>query len=189
VAVALVVVAAIVVVAVTVLLRTNGLTVGRGTATITWALPGGGVHPPPQAFSGRADGLTLTGTAQGAGPSDVSSSSGPTVTFPKLAGLHLARWTGTLGGTAFDLAVTESVGTGKEPPVHNKVVGGFTITYLITGTFGSQVVKVSATPDLQNSSFAFSGTVGNFTVTGTITKPQENGKTGTLRASYTVAEK
>jgi hypothetical protein len=187
--VAAVVVVAVVVVVVAVILKTAGLTTGPGTATITWRLSAGGVHSPPTAFSGRADGLTLTGTAEGASPSDISSSSGTTGTFPKLAGLHLGRWTGTLGGTAFALDVTESVGTGKEPPVHNKFIGGFRITYFVTGTFGSQAVKMSATPDLQTSSIAFSGTVGNFTVKGTTTGPKENGKTGTLHASYTVTEK
>jgi hypothetical protein len=176
-----VVVVAIVVVAVVLLLKATGLPTGPGTATVTWTLPAPSAHPAPVAFSGTVDDRAVSGTATAAHVE--VKSAGPA------SALSAARWTGTFGGTTFDLR--EKVTVGQAPPgsVTNKFIGGFSLNIRVTGTFGSQVVNIKATPDpLKAGPVPFSGTVGDLHVKGRISNPKENGEIRSVKASFTVTK-
>ncbi len=189
------VVAVVAVFAVLAIVKNNGIgsvPTGPGTATITWHSAGGGVNSLPQPFSGTVAGLSLSGTATGANPSNVTNTTatpGAPVTFP--SHLHVATWTGTLGGTQFDLDVSLSIGRGASAPAATTPgsAPGITATFLVTGSFGTQPVHVTATIDPQHpDELAFSGTVGNLNVTGTVNELQEKGTTGTATASFNVTK-
>ena len=197
----IVVVAVIGVFAVLAVFKNNGLgslRSGRGTATITWHSAGGGVNPPPQPFSGTAAGLSLSGTATVASPPNAPNtppSPGAAITLPPRT--HVATWTGTLGGTSFNLDETfdlsGSLGQGGSPTEQTTpgIAPRITATFVVTGTFGTKSVNVTAAIDPHNANdIAFSGTVGNLRVTGTINTAvlQKNGKTTTLTASFIVTK-
>jgi hypothetical protein len=182
------VVVAAVVVVVVVLLKSNGLTPGSGTATITWKVPGGGVYPPPKAFSGTVEGLTLSGTATGASPNNAGTATtepGAHQTVP--SGAYLGHWQGTLGGTPFNLTVTESLGVPPPGSVHNKYVGGFSVVIHVTGTYGTDAVNATATPNpFHAGSIPFSGTAGNLAIKGTVSAPTETGTTARVHVRFRV---
>jgi hypothetical protein len=180
--VGVVVVAALAVVAVVVLLKATGLPTGPGTATMTWTLPAPSAHPAPTAFSGTVDDRAVTGTATAAATA-VKGSGGS-------SSLDAARWTGSFGGTSFDLR--EKVTVGQPPPssATNKFLGGFSLDVHVTGTFGSQTVNIKATrnPLQAGRPLPFSGTVGDLHVKGKVTSPKENGEIRSVTATFTVTK-
>jgi hypothetical protein len=182
--------AVLVVMAVTKATGISRVPTGPGTATITWTLPGGssgssGSSGAPEAFSGTVDGISFSGTATGesAVTTTVPSIGQPAKVTPPLG---LARWTGTFAGAPFTLDVAESFTTGGST-VHNKLIGGVFLVYRVTGTVGSEPVRITGTPGEHDFSvITFTGTVGPLHVKGTLGKLHENGKTGTTRVSFTV---
>jgi hypothetical protein len=179
--------AVIAVIATLVILQNNGigtLKPGSGSATITWNQTGGGVTPPPQPFSGTIEGLTLTGTAIPA-KKPIPQVNPTTHTFVFPSHIPMATWSGTLGGTAFHLEVSMSFGPppGTAVNPHNYAFKGYSIT--ANGTYGSQPVNAVVTINRNSLVEAFTGTIGNLKVSGTISQPKENGKTGTLSVPFT----
>ncbi|HEY5252350.1 MAG TPA: hypothetical protein VIJ09_11840 [Acidimicrobiales bacterium] len=181
--IAAVVVLVVIVGAVVVLLKSSGIKTGSGTATLTWRVPKKGAGPSPKSYSGKVDGLTLTGKSTGVAPADAgkptSGTGGPE--------LPVAHWSGTLGGKKFDLNVTESIGSGPSSTTSNKYLGNFNITFHITGTYGTDAVKATATADPHHTGrLLFTGTVGSFHVKGTASEPKESATKGKIRASFVV---
>jgi hypothetical protein len=165
-------------VSVVAILGSNGITAipdGPGTGTVTWNLGGGGVSPKPQSFSGTADGLPISGVATTTIPSGLGGN------LP--SSIPAATWTGTFGGTRFDLKVAITLGNGSH--TQSALNAGFTVD----GTYGTQRVAIVARPVSPTSNLVrFTGTVGNLSVAGTVNEPSENGRTGTVHASFTVSK-
>ena len=103
------------------------------------------------------------------------------------AGLPVAHWSGTLGGKTFDLDVTETIGSGTSTSTSNKYLGSFKITYRITGTYGTEAVRGTATADpFHAGRLEFSGTFGSYHVKGTASEPKKGAHNGKYRASFVV---
>ncbi len=168
--------------------QSSALGVGSGTATITWSTANAGSNPtsgsignpPPQAFSGTIEGIAVSGTSTFIIPANgfaLGQSS-----------LPLQRYTGTFGGKSFNLKATvsslpsASISSG-EPSPNTKIV--------VDGTWGSEKVHavVTQSPTHPNGNTAvFHGTVGQWTVEGTIIGPSTSGKTAKATASFTVSQ-
>ena len=175
-------VVAVVAVAAVVLLKASGITTGSGTATISWKVPAHGVGTSPKSLSGTVDGLTLIAKSTG-----VDRAAGGTAPSATGADLPVAHWSGTLGGKKFDLDVTESIVSGSSSATSNKYLGNFKIVYRITGTYGTDAVKGTATADPRHAGrLQFSGTVGSYHVKGTASEPKKSATNGKFRASFVV---
>ena len=97
------------------------------------------------------------------------------------------HWTGTLGGTAFNLNVSETIGTGSPSAVANKFLGTYNITFHITGKYGTDAVKGTAVADSHNPGrLRISGTVGTLQFKGTMSVPKKKGAKEKVRATFTV---
>lgn len=183
---------------VTAILANNGLygiPGGAGTATITWhpittATTGGTSSTSPftparsssQPFSGTIAGLPLNGAA--APPSTLFKGSGSGGTPHLPATFALAHWTGTLGGTRFD--ITDTLPTAQIfGAAATKVTS---VTFHATGTFGAEPVRATGTVTKSRpNQLAIAGTVGNLSFHGTVHIPkQDSGKTRSVTASFTV---
>ncbi len=138
------------------------LHVGSGTAIVNWtsADTAGGTGT-TASFSGSVDGLTLAGTATPeSGGSGSQQSAGPGTT-----------WKGTLGASPFVLAVSSGAGG----------------TVTVTGTWGGQRVALTIAGQSAGATGSrLHGTVGQHTVTGSLTHPVQSGHYGRVTAAFDV---
>ncbi len=161
----------------------NGtLKAGSATAQVTWTPSNGCVT----SFQGTAQGLALQGTAHSPFPSDTSAGragcTGKRISNPAdLQHVTLVeRYTGTLGGTPFDVSLAYSLGAAVPP------AGSITAppVFKVSGTFGNQPVTGTVSFTSQAGALAaFQGTVGNLRVSGVVHQAG-TGQSGT--ASFTV---
>ncbi len=180
--VAVVVVVVVGAVAAVVVLKASGLKTGSGTATITWKVPAHGTGT-SKSLSGTVDGLTLTARSSGSAPPAGASR-------PRATGRSLrprGPLVGNPGGKTFDLDVTESFGSASSSTTDNKYLGNFKITYRITGTYGTDQVRATATADPRHSGrLLFSATVGSYHVKGSASETKKGATSGKFRASFVV---
>ncbi|MDA8355965.1 MAG: hypothetical protein M0Z95_06675 [Actinomycetota bacterium] len=185
--------------AVSAIVRTNGLAgipTGPGSATITWhgasagSGSGGGTltssgltHTPPQPFNGTIGGVAVSGRAtldlKTVGKlltPKVHTTPGGTET------ITLYHWTGTLGGTRFTLAISEVLHLPLTTTSKDAYVS-------VSGTFGSQPVHAIARQISPASTheLSISGTIGNFSFSGTLRRPTSSDGTSTETATFTLS--
>lgn len=188
-----------VIVAVLLLVATSSdsLGVGPGTATFSWAAGNnlgissssgsglGASTQSSQSFSGDIEGHPVSGVATLLLPS--SSSPGTDLKNPALpsAPIRFVRWKGTFAGQPFNLVISVRFG---RPFTKTSVMPGF----IVTGTWGRRAVTAhaavpnSASQDVQ--SLPFHATVGNWTVTGKISRPITRDNRETETASFVVRQ-
>jgi hypothetical protein len=101
--------------------------------------------------------------------------------------ITLSRWTGTLDGKSFTVAVSFDFGS---------ITSGSTASiklsdavFDIRGTYGGQPVTGTAGPptSVNAQTIGFRGTVAGHHVTGTVTDVSHHGRTGTAKADFTVS--
>jgi hypothetical protein len=159
----------------------GALRAGSATASVSWQKSASCVTT----FTGTVAGLSLSGTATGVFPSSPTSNRAgclPTpTTNPQTHSLPISllvsRWTGTLGGTAFDVRVTLEATSAPKPPGSSATLGH------IAGTFGNEPVQASITTSGRET-LVFTGTIGHFSVRGTLTA--QSFSAGRLTANFTL---
>jgi hypothetical protein len=176
------VVLVVIVVGAFVVFKSGGLKTGSAVATVTWTAPAAGATSSTASFTGKVDGLALQGRAEGKSPTQSG-----TAASGQGASIQAGHWTGTLGGTAFNLKVAETIGTGPPSAVANRFLGTFSITFHITGKYGTEAVKGTAVADPHNPGrLRISGTVGSLQFKGTMSVPKKKGANEKVRATFTV---
>ncbi|MHB8220244.1 MAG: hypothetical protein ACYDHU_07965 [Acidimicrobiales bacterium] len=186
--------------AVSAIATTNGLAgvpTGPGTATVTWhpasstgsstGASGGTLFTPrhvvSQPFTGTVAGLSLTGRAT----PDLK-------TFSKILTAHLRpspaspvsfvifHWTGTLGGSAFSLSISDVLEAPLLTTSHKNYVA-------VTGTFDRQPVQATARAEGPASRrvLAIRGSIGNFSFTGGVVMPAASSGASKATATFTLS--
>lgn len=148
---------------------------GSNSATITWHR----VFTPPsvalsqgirQSYSGTVAGHPVTGTALVPVPTSFTH-------------FILGEWTGTYENKRFHLTISASLPNGLA-----SLFAASKLSLKITGTYGSDQVRATATPISNNSNeLGFSGTVGPHHVSGGITGESQRGNTTSVTAHFTVS--
>jgi hypothetical protein len=178
-----VVLIALAVVAVVVALASHSasttLGTGPATATIHVVVPRSG----QPSFSGKVDGLALTGAVTNGSAASANEGSGTL----SLGGV-LFNYQGSLGGNPYILHVSiGSTSTGLLP--------GGSFPFHVTGTFGSEPVNATVEFNLSSSSSssahvsqtaAFNGTIGKQAVLGSATASQDGDGAIEVNAKLTV---
>ena len=176
------------------------ISVGSGTATITWipvSSDATGFGNPPQPFTGTIDGLPLSGVATTPGvnsvvtPSGASNHASSSNSGKIPSTIEFFRWKGTFAGKPFDVGLyatyhrsTNPIGPASFPSVK------------ITGRWGPLAVNGHIVPPTAEQlktgrgPVRFYGTVGRYNVSGSVPRPSGTGtgakKTG--RATFTISE-
>lgn len=162
---------------------------GTGSATITWTPVSANadtVSTSPQPFQGTIEGIMASGEAttplaDGSAPSTTPSGAFPTK-------LEAAHWKGTFGGRPFSVGIF--VQYSSNDSITNPSPTFPTVT--IAGRWGSKTIKgVVDTPTAAevktgNGPLRFTGTVGDFKVSGTVQPPTGRTRRQSL-ASFTVS--
>ena len=165
------------------------ISTGTGSATITWtpvSTNADTVSTSPQPFQATIEGIMASGVAttplaDGSAPSTTPSGAFPTK-------LEAAHWKGTFGGKPFSVGVFVQYSSNQS--ITNPSPTFPTVT--IAGRWGSETVKgvvdapTAAEVKSGNGPLRFTGTVGNFKVSGTVQPPTGRTSRQSL-ASFTVS--
>jgi hypothetical protein len=165
------------------------ISTGTGSATITWtpvsSSNSDNFKSPPQPFEGTIEGIMASGVATmplTAGGSPATSSPGALPTK-----LEVALWQGTFGGKPFKVGIFADYSSNES--IANPSPTFPTVT--IVGRWGTEAVKGKVDPpsaaELKNDNgpLRFTGTVGQFKVSGTVQSPTGR-KTRQSQVSLTV---
>jgi hypothetical protein len=164
------------------ILKGGGLKTGSALATVSWKAPVAGAASSTASFTGKVDGLALQGKAEG-----VSPTQGGKPIAGQGSSLQAGHWSGTLGGTAFSLDISETIGSGPPSATANKFLGTFSITFHVTGNYGTDKVTGTAVADPHNPGrLRISGTVGTLQFKGTMSVPKKKGSIEKVRATFNV---
>lgn len=140
-----------------------------GTVTITWK-PAPGQSTKSVPFTGTIGGDPVQGTA--VSPASLVPHLATGSTVPK--SLEIGHWTGRFEGTAFTVAVTL-----RDFRPSSLVAGSI----VADGTYGSQRIHATGTPNVHSQNLVFRGTIGKHGIEATIL-PSVGGH---ARATFTLA--
>jgi hypothetical protein len=156
------------------------LSAGSGTATITWVpVPNNGntTVNPPQSFRGTVGGHPVSGVASVTLPTTFNPLNGPS----GIENVQLFHYRGTFAGKPFVLGVSIGAPQGV-------AISGQQGDFVITGTYDGQMVKAvlgpPASPNQTSPPIPFHGTIGKWSVTGTIHFPVGSSQMQIAKATY-----
>lgn len=176
-----------VVVAIILLSSTSaGISMGSGTATITWT-PVTGANPdtvgnPPQPFTGTIDGISLAGIAT----TPLTSTKAKSLGSAQLSE-NIFRWKGTFGGKPFNVGIYVNY----QPATATTNPASSSLT--VSGKWGNErVIGKVATPSAAelkrgNAPLHFTGTVGDLKVSGMVPPPLGGSGNPSSTATFTVS--
>jgi len=159
------------------------LSAGSGTATITWTPApdnGNAAGNPPQSFRGTIGGHTVSGVANFASPDRFNPLGGPS----GIENAQILHYRGTFAGKPFVLGLS----IGAQPGVAiNSQQGDFVIKGTYDGQRVNAILGPPVNPNQSSPPIPFHGTIGKWTVVGTIHLPAGTSQKQIASATYSIS--